>query len=134
MNGFFARLDGLGHFLLRVVAGSMFFCHGLPKILGVLSDKPTQPPGSQLWIGGVIELMCGALITLGLVTRFAAFLASGTMAVAYFQFHFKGNWADHNWLPMINKGELALLYAVVFLFLCARGAGPLSIDRKLGWD
>lgn len=74
--------------LLRIVAGFLLMFHGLQKIFGVLSEF--QPPvGSQLWVGGVIELVCGALVGIGFQARLAAFLASGTMAVAYFQFHWK---------------------------------------------
>jgi putative oxidoreductase len=84
-----------------------------------------------MWVGGVIELACGTLIALGLLTRAAAFLASGTMAVAYIQFHWKGGLGT-DFLPIVNKGELALLYCFVFLLFCVRGAGPISIDRQLG--
>src|SRR5688500_12827896 len=84
----FASGTEIAYVLLRVVAGLMFAFHGVQKVFGVLTDH--QPPvGSQLWIGGLIELVCGFAIALGLLTPLAAFLASGTMAVAYFQFHWK---------------------------------------------
>ena len=74
--------------LLRMVAGLMFSFHGFQTILGVLAEH--QPPvGSQLWIGGLIELVCGLAMAAGALTSWAAFLASGTMAVAYVQFHWK---------------------------------------------
>jgi len=74
--------------LMRIMAGFMFSFHGAQKILGVLSEL--QPPvGSQLWFGGVIELLGGLAVMLGLQTRIVAFLCSGEMAVAYFQFHWK---------------------------------------------
>ena len=74
--------------LLRIMTGFMFSFHGAQKILGVLSSY--QPPiGSQIWVGGVIELLGGLLVMVGFQTRLAAFLSSGTMAVAYFQFHWK---------------------------------------------
>ena len=85
---------------------------------------------SQIGVGGVIELVCGALVALGLFARPAAFLASGTMAVAYWQFHFKPH--GWSWLPMINQGELAVLYCFVFLAIAAAGAGKLSVDDKRG--
>ena len=76
---------------LRFMTGWMFAFHGAQKLFGLF--KPAQMPpmtiGSQLWFGGVIELVCGLLIAAGLKTRGAAFLASGTMAVAYMQFHWK---------------------------------------------
>ena len=118
--------------LLRVVAGLMFTFHGVQKILGILSEfKP--PVGSQLWVGGLIELITGPLIALGLFTPCAAFLASGTMAVAYVQFHWKLDFGSH-FLPGVNKGELALLYSVLFFFIACHGAGPWSVDgrRKAG--
>lgn len=114
--------------LLRIVSGLMFGFHGAQKVLGIMSEfKP--PVGSQLWIGGVIELVAGPLIALGALTPYAAFLASGTMAVAYIQFHWKGAF-DQSFFPAINKGELALLYAVLFLYIACRGAGRYSIDEK----
>ncbi|QRN97605.1 DoxX family protein [Archangium violaceum] len=113
---------------LRIVAGLMFAFHGVQKIFGVLSEF--QPPvGSQLWFGGVIELVCGLAIAVGFFTRWAAFLASGTMAVAYIQFHWKLAFGA-NFLPGVNKGELALLYAVLFLYIACRGAGMWSLDRR----
>jgi putative oxidoreductase len=117
--------------ILRVVAGLLFACHGMQKLLGWF-DAPGQPAvGSQLWIGGVIELGAGLLISLGLLTRPAAFLASGTMAVAYFQFHWKLEMAKHMWAPIVNQGEMAVIYCFLFLFFAMRGAGPYSLDAKL---
>lgn len=112
---------------LRIVAGLLFAFHGVQKVFGVLTDH--QPPfGGQLWIGGVIELVCGFAIALGAFTSWAAFLASGTMAVAYTQFHWKFAF-DAKFFPAVNKGELALVYAFLFLFIAARGAGVWSLDR-----
>lgn len=112
--------------LLRVVAGLLLAFHGVQKLFGVLSEF--QPPvGSQIWIGGVIELTCGLAIAIGFFTSWAAFLASGTMAVAYLQFHWKLQF-DSNLLPAINKGELALLYSFLFLFIACKGGGPCSLD------
>jgi putative oxidoreductase len=113
---------------LRIVVGALFSCHGMQKLLG-------WPPGghsvllvSQLGLGGVIELGCGTLVAIGLFARPAAFLASGMMAVAYFQFHWKLAMAGFAWLPIVNKGELAVLYCFVFLYIAARGAGISSVD------
>jgi putative oxidoreductase len=111
---------------LRIVAGLMFAFHGVQKIFGILTEN--QPPvGSQLWIGGVIELVAGLMIAVGLFTSVAAFLASGTMAVAYLQFHWKFAFGAE-FFPTINRGELALLYAFLFLFFACRGAGLASVD------
>jgi putative oxidoreductase len=112
---------------LRIVAGLLFAFHGVQKVLGVLTEH--HPPlGSQLWIGGVIELVCGFAIALGAFTSWAAFLASGTMAVAYIQFHWQLAF-NAKFFPAVNKGELALVYAFLFLFVAARGAGAASIDQ-----
>jgi putative oxidoreductase len=113
--------------LMRIMAGFMFSFHGAQKILGVLSDF--QPAvGSQLWFGGIIELLGGLAIMLGFRTRIAAFLCSGQMAVAYFQFHWKFQMGA-NFFPALNKGELAVLYCFVFLFIACRGGVKWSLDR-----
>jgi putative oxidoreductase len=106
---------------LRVLAGLLFAFHGLQKVFGVLTEYQT-PVGSQLWIGGVIELAAGLLIAAGVLTVWAAFLASGTMAVAYVQYHWKLDFGA-GFLPGVNQGELALLYAFVFLFIACRESG-----------
>ena len=114
--------------VMRIVTGFMFSFHGAQKILGVLSEF--QPPvGSQLWFGGIIELLGGLAVMLGWQTRWAAFLCSGTMAVAYFQFHWKFQMGPQ-FFPAINKGELAALYCFVFLVIAARGGVKWSLDNK----
>lgn len=116
----------IAYALLRIVAGLMFAFHGIQKLFGVLSDS--QPAvGSQLWFGGIIELVTGFAIALGLLTRWAALLASGTMAVAYLQFHWKFEFGAR-FFPAANQGELALLYAFVFLYIACGGAGRWSVD------
>jgi putative oxidoreductase len=121
------KYEPYGYALLRIVAGAMFAFHGATKVLGFLG--PSQPVGTQLWLGGLIELVGGVLIALGLFTRWAALVASGTMAVAYFQFHWKLDFSEYRFLPMVNKGELAALYCFVFLLVAMRGAGMWSVDR-----
>jgi putative oxidoreductase len=119
---------------LRIVSGAMFICHGTNKLLGWPPPAHEVPLWSQLWIGGLIEIVCGALIAVGLFTRLAAFVASGTMAVAYFQFQWKvhqaGAMSDWNFLPLVNKGEPAVLYCFIFLVFAAAGAGPYSLDAR----
>lgn len=119
---------------LRIVSGAMFACHGAQKLLGWPPPAHEVPMWSQLWIGGLIEIVCGTLIALGLFTRLAAFLASGTMAVAYFQFnwqvHEAGALANWKFLPIVNKGETAVLYCFIFLVFAIAGAGPLSLDAR----
>jgi putative oxidoreductase len=114
--------------LMRIVAGFLFAFHGAQKILGILSEFH-PPVGSQLWIGGVIELAGGLAIMLGIGTRWAAFICSGEMAVAYFQFHWKFQ-LGAQFFPTINKGELAVLYCFLFLYIACRGAGKWSLDRE----
>jgi putative oxidoreductase len=132
-----SSLQSFAGAVLRFVAGAMFACHGTQKLL----SWPIPPAhevvfGSQQWIGGLIEIVCGVLIAIGLFTRLAAFLASGTMAVAYFQFqwqvHEPGAMANWKFLPLVNKGELAVLYCFVFLVFAVSGAGAFSLDRKRG--
>jgi putative oxidoreductase len=126
-----ARFEPSFYALLRFITGSLFACHGVQKVFGWLGGS-VKALGSQAWVGGVIELVAGVLIALGLFTRAAAFIASGTMAVAYIQFHWKLQTADWKWLPILNKGELAALYCFVLLYFAARGAGGYSLDRRRG--
>jgi putative oxidoreductase len=113
---------------MRIVLGLLFAFHGVQKVFGVLRDS-TPSLFRQIWWGGVIELVCGMAVALGLFTRGAAFLASGTMAVAYVQFHWEFQ-GGANFFPAMNKGELALVYAFVFLFIACRGAGKWSLDER----
>jgi putative oxidoreductase len=126
-----AKLQSLSYAVLRIVAGALFSMHGAQKLFGFLATHPGPEMWSQTWFGGVIELACGILIALGLFTRPAAFLASGTMAVAYFQFHWKGAMGS-GLFPIVNGGELAVIYCFVFLAICAHGAGMVSLDRVRG--
>ena len=127
-----SRYEPAAYATLRIVSGFLFAFHGVQKILGWLSANPPPALGTQLWFGGLIELIGGSLIALGLFTRCAAFVASGTMAVAYTQFHWKLALSNWQWLPIVNKGELAALYCFVFLFIWLRGPGSASLDRLRG--
>lgn len=113
---------------LRIITGLMFMQHGTQKIFSFPAEAmgPFQLM-SQMGIGGVLELVGGALIVLGLFTRPVAFLLSGMMAVAYFQFHAMAG----GLFPMVNGGELAALYCWVFLYLVFAGPGALSVDGIL---
>ena len=125
------QLVGTAYAMLRIVCGVLFAFHGLQKIFGVFMAAKDMPPAfSQLWIGGVIELVGGALIALGLFTRYAAFVCSGQMAVAYIQFHWQLHFAGGAFLPAINHGEDSVLYCFAFLFMAAFGDGPVSLGRK----
>jgi putative oxidoreductase len=108
--------------VLRVVAGLLFLCHGAQKVLGGFGGPGGSLP-PLLQVAGWIELVAGALIALGLCAAIAAFVASGEMAVAYFQAH-----APNGAWPIQNHGELAVLYCFLFLYIAARGAGAFSIE------
>ena len=127
------RLQEPSYAALRIVSGALFLFHGLQKLFGVGGQAIAFSAKPQLWIGGCIELVCGAAIALGLFTRCTAFVASGTMAVAYFQFHF-GEFANLHWLPLVNHGEPAIVYCFLFFFVATRGSGIASIDRALKRD
>ncbi len=107
----------------------MFMQHGLQKIFGLLGAQPSQMPPVLHWTAGSIELVGGLLIAIGLFTRPAAFISSGLMAVAYFMAH-----QPQALFPVVNRGELAVLYCWVFLFIAARGPGIWSVDASRGTD
>lgn len=109
--------------LLRVVAGFLFFQHGIQKLFGYPGTTPAVDPMTQAGLAGVIETVGGVLIAIGLFTSPVAFIASGEMAWAYFQVH-----APRNYWPMMNGGELAALYCFLFLYFAAIGSGKLSVD------
>ena len=132
-NAFFATWQPRALGLLRIVTGYLFLLHGSAKLLGMphvaMFDKLQLM--SLVGVAGMLELVGGALILVGFLTRPVAFLLSGEMAVAYFMAHAsKGN----PLLPMLNQGELAVLYCFVFLYFSAAGAGAWSVDamRKGG--
>jgi putative oxidoreductase len=113
--------------LLRIVAGLLFTFHGLQKIFGVAGGF--QPPvGSQVWIGGLLELVGGLAILVGFQTRLAAFLCSGMMAVAYMQFHWKFQFGAAFW-PAVNKGEPAVVFCFLFLYMAARGGVKWCLEK-----
>lgn len=113
--------------ILRIFAGLMFAMHGSQKVFGIPGDESPVPLASLLGVGAALELICGVLIALGLVASYAAFIASGGMAVCYFTMHF-----PQGFLPILNQGELAVLYCFLFLYIAAQGSGVWSIDALLG--
>lgn len=120
--------SGIAYAALRFMSGWMFAFHGAQKVFGLLgADRPAL--ASQIGIGGLIELVCGLLIALGIRTRRAAFLASGTMAVAYIQFHWKLQF-NSSFFPAVNKGELAVVYCFIFLYIACQGGGRFSLGRQ----
>jgi putative oxidoreductase len=112
--------------IVRIIVGLLFLEHGTAKFLGFPAAQRTPEALSMSGVGGLLELVGGALIVLGLFTRPVAFLLCGEMAVAYFYAHF-----PRNFFPVINGGDAAILYCFVFLYLIFAGAGPWSIDALL---
>ena len=126
MNEFVAK--GQSHFLsvLRIMTGLLFLEHGTSKFLGFPHVEKVPEALSMPGIGGMLELVGGALIVLGLFTRPVAFLLSGEMAVAYFTAH-----APRASFPLLNGGDAAVLYCFAFLYLFFAGAGPWSVDALM---
>ncbi len=114
--------------ILRIFAGFLFIVHGTQKLFGFPGDVPGGPVDlmTRAGIAGVLETVGGALLLVGWLTRPVAFLLAGEMAVAYFLVHApKGFW------PLLNAGELAVLYCFLFLYFAAAGAGPISLDALM---
>ena len=126
MNDTISRFAPHAFALLRIVVGVLFAMHGSQKLLGFPGDKPPVELASMMGLAGIIELVGGLLIAVGLLTRAAAFLSSGMMAAAYFMAH-----AGQHPLPIINQGELAVVYCFVFLYIWAHGPGIWSLDGLL---
>ena len=111
--------------LLRITTGFMFLLHGTQKFFNFPQQYPYGELGFLTIAAGSIELIGGVLIILGLTTRGAAFLCSGTMAVAYWLYH-----GTQSFYPIVNGGEVAALYCFIFLFIACKGAGIWSMDNK----
>ena len=125
MDRFLAGYARHAYALLRIIVGLLFFCHGAQKVFGLfggIGGAPV-PLASLFGVAGVLELILGALVTVGWLAGYAAFLASGEMAAAYFIGHF-----PHGFWPIQNKGEEAVFYCFVFLYMATQGAGIWSID------
>src|SRR5882672_7454645 len=126
---FLSKFEAYAYAALRIVFGFLFACHGASGIFMVLGGH--RPVGTLQWAGAVIELAGGVLIFIGLFTRCAAFISSGEMAVGYFKFH-----QPHSLLPvsgsfpLVNHGELAVIYCFVALYIACRGAVKLGIDKS----
>jgi putative oxidoreductase len=120
------RIESQVYALFRIAFGLLFLMHGTQKFF----NWPVAGPGALpafLKIGGSVELICGFLVLIGFLGGLAAFVASGEMAFAYFMVHAKGGlW------PIVNKGELAVLYCFAFLLIAAHGSGIWSVDSLRG--
>ena len=129
MAFFTSKFDAQLYAILRIVVGFLFVCHGSQKLFGFPGSVPEGMPLPMLYLAGGIELVGGLLILVGFMTRQAAFLCSGLMAAAY--------WIAHGLnaaLPIMNHGELSVVYCFVFLFMSAKGSGIWSIDASRAGD
>ncbi len=127
MLGFLQNYTSQIYGVLRIVSGALFACHGAQKVFGVLGGAGGSGHAAELLslhgVAGIIELVGGILIAIGLLTRYAAFISSGQMAVAYFMVHVRGGF-----LPIQNGGELAVLYCFLFLYIAANGTGSWGVQ------
>ena len=124
----FKRLEAAAPYILsitRMFLGILLACHGAQKVLGAFGGVPAAAPPFIIWIAGPIELVGGALLTLGLFTRPVAFLVSGLMAFAYFLGH-----AHRGFWPILNGGELAIIYCWIALFISASGPGAWALQKR----
>jgi putative oxidoreductase len=124
-NAFISKYEVRIYAVLRIVAGFLFLWHGSQKLFS-FPHAAYAIPSYQVFTAGPIEFIGGILIMIGLGTRWAAFICSGEMAFAYWIGH-----GTHTLLPLLNKGELAMIYCFLFLFISARGSGIFSIDHYL---
>jgi putative oxidoreductase len=127
MKPFLGKFEPYLYSLFRIVVGFLFLWHGSEKLFGFppMSGGGGMPP-FLLYTSGIIELVGGVLVTVGLFTPVAAFLASGEMAFAYWMAH-----GPHALLPIMNHGELAVLFCFAFLFIAAEGSGLWSLDSLI---
>ncbi len=123
MGHFMNRYSAQTYSLMRIVAGLLFLFHGAQKLFGFPVPMPAEAPALIVYVAGPIEFFGGILVAIGLFTNWASFLCAGQMAAAY--------WIGHGtkaFFPLVNQGELALLYCFVFLYISANGPGIWSVD------
>ena len=127
MNAILGSYSSYVYAILRIVVGFLFMLHGTQKLFGwPPSGKAAGSLAGLMLVGAVIELVGGLMIMIGFFSSIAAFIASGTMAVAYFGWHQPGGA-----LPIQNGGELAVVYCFVFLYIAAAGSGIWSVDALM---
>jgi putative oxidoreductase len=123
MTSFLGRYSSYTYALFRIVTGFLFMLHGTQKLFNWPPADKAGELGTLLLIAGIIELVGGAMVMFGFFASIAAFVSSGTMAVAYFMAH-----QPMGLLPITNRGELAALYCFAFLYIASKGSGLWSID------
>jgi len=126
MERFLGKYSSCLYSTLRIIAGLMFAMHGSQKLFAWPGGNAAVPLASLMGFAGLVELIGGLMIACGFLTSYAAFIASGQMAVAYFKVH-----APQGTVPILNRGELAVVYCFLFLYLAAHGSGGWSLDAMM---
>ncbi|HEY3623012.1 MAG TPA: DoxX family protein [Roseiarcus sp.] len=129
MNALYARMETWRPYvlsILRIVVGLLFLEHGLSKVLGFPAPPPAASLTGLLILAAFLETIGAALFLVGAYTRIVAFILSGEMAFAYFMAH-----APRAFYPLVNAGELAVIYCFIFLYFAFAGGGPWSVDRAM---
>ena len=126
MEQFLGKYSSCLYATLRIIAGLMFAMHGSQKLFAWPGGNAPVPLASLMGVAGLVELIGGVMIAFGFLTTYAAFIASGQMAVAYFKAH-----APQGALPLLNRGELSVVYCFLFLYIAALGAGGWSLDAMM---
>ena len=124
---FLGPLNSYTYAALRIVTGLLFLFHGAQKLLGWPAEPTAGMPPYVTYVGGPIELIGGALVMMGLMTRWAAFICSGQMAFAYWMVH-----SSASVYPLLNRGELAIMFCFAFLYIASQGPGIWSLDATRG--
>jgi putative oxidoreductase len=129
MSSFYATLERYRPYILsilRIVVGLLFLQHGLSKVFNFPAPSPVPSLSGLLILAAVLETIGAALFLVGALTRIVAFILSGEMAFAYFMAH-----APRSFYPIVNAGEVAVLFCFLFLYFAFAGGGPLSVDRAM---
>jgi putative oxidoreductase len=129
MSSFYATLERYRPYILsilRIVVGLLFLQHGLSKVFNFPAPSPVPSLSGLLILAAVLETIGAALFLVGAFTRIVAFILSGEMAFAYFMAH-----APRSFYPIVNAGEVAVLFCFLFLYFAFAGGGPLSVDRAM---
>ena len=129
MNAIYARMERFRPYILsilRIVVGLLFLQHGLSKVFNFPAPSPVPSLSGLLILAAILETVGAALFLVGAYTRIVAFILSGEMAFAYFMAH-----APRSFYPVVNAGELAVLFSFIFFYFAFAGGGPLSVDRAM---
>ena len=129
MNALYTRMETWRPYILsilRIVVGLLFLEHGLSKVFNFPAPSPVPSLSGLLILAAILETIGAALFLVGAFTRIVAFILSGEMAFAYFMAH-----APRSFYPLVNGGELAVIYCFIFLYFAFAGGGPLSVDRTI---